>query len=137
MGGNLQGEKIMHELTITESILDIVLKHAGQAQARRITDIHLVLGDLSSIVDDSVQFYWDMLSEGTLAQGAELHFKRIHTEMRCQDCGIQYHPPEGDLSCPECRSRNVNIIAGEEFFVDSIEVEMDGDNPTRASGENE
>jgi hydrogenase nickel incorporation protein HypA/HybF len=127
----------MHELAVTESILDIVLKHAGQAQACRITDIYLVLGDLSSIVDDSVMFYWDMLSEGTLAQGAELHFKRVKTEMKCQDCGTQYQPPEGDLSCPECSSRNVTIIAGEEFFIDSIEVELDGDNPNKDSGENE
>jgi hydrogenase nickel incorporation protein HypA/HybF len=77
-----------------------------------------------------------MLSEGTLAQGAELHFKRIQTEMRCMDCQAQYHPSEGDLSCPECRSRNVQIVAGEEFFVDSIEVELDGDNPSEDSGEN-
>jgi hydrogenase nickel incorporation protein HypA/HybF len=125
----------MHELSVTESILEIVLRHAEQARARSITDIYLVLGDLSSIVDDSVQFYWDMLSEGTLAEGAELHFQRIQTEMECQDCESRYQPLEGDLSCPKCHSRKVKIIAGEEFFIDSIEVELQGDSEIEATGE--
>lgn len=125
----------MHELSVTESILDIVLRHAEDAHARRITDIYLVLGDLSSIVDDSVQFYWDMISEGTRAEGAALHFKRVATEMECQDCEAHYQPEGGDLSCPECGARNVKIISGEEFFIDSIEVELDGDVQKESSGE--
>jgi hydrogenase nickel incorporation protein HypA/HybF len=134
--GNLHVEEKMHELTVTESILDIVIKHAQQARASKITDINLVLGDLSSIVDDSVQFYWDMISEGTLAEGAVLHFNRIQTEMECLECKTRYKPPEGDLSCPECQSRKVKIITGEEFFVDSIEVEFDEDVQKEPDGDN-
>ncbi len=125
----------MHELSVTESILNIVLRHAEQAQATKIAEIYLVLGDLSTIVDDSIQFYWDMISEGTLAEGAVLHFKRVATEMECQECHARYHPEHGDLSCPECESRSVKIIAGEEFFIDSIEVELDSDVHRESSGE--
>jgi hydrogenase nickel incorporation protein HypA/HybF len=125
----------MHELTVTESILEIVVRHGEQAGAQSITDIHLVIGDLSSIVDDSVKFYWDMLSEGTIAEGAALHFKRIQTEMECLECQQRYQPSRGDLSCPACTSRKVKIISGEEFFVDSIEVEMDESGQKQASGE--
>jgi len=53
----------MHELSITQGMLEIVLRHAQQARAQRITQIHLVIGDLSSIVDDSVQFYFDFISQ--------------------------------------------------------------------------
>jgi hypothetical protein len=58
----------MHELAVTESIVKIVAHHAEQADARRVLRIHLVVGELSSIVDDSVQFYFDYLSQGTLAE---------------------------------------------------------------------
>ncbi len=57
----------MHELAVTESILEIALRHSGEAGAQRITDLHLVIGELSTIIDESVQFYWDFVSEGTPA----------------------------------------------------------------------
>lgn len=76
----------MHELPVTESILSIALKHAQAAGAQRVTDIHIVLGKFSSIVDDSVQFYWDLISAGTICEGARLHFQRLTPRMQCQDC---------------------------------------------------
>ena len=93
----------MHELPVTESILEITLKHAAKADAARVTDIYLVIGQLSSILDDSVRFYWDIISKETIAEGAELHFKRIPTELECQVCGKRYEPGE-DLACPACQS---------------------------------
>jgi hydrogenase nickel incorporation protein HypA/HybF len=117
----------MHELAVTESILEITLRHAEAAGAQRVTDIHLVLGELASIVDDSVQFYWDMISKDTLAEGATLHFKRIRAEMECLDCGAVYHPGEGQLRCPQCDDGRVRVIAGEEFRLEAIEVDEQPD----------
>jgi hydrogenase nickel incorporation protein HypA/HybF len=113
----------MHELTVTESILEIALRHAGQAQAKRVTDLHLVIGQLSSIVDDSVQFYWDFISEHTPAEGARLHFQRIPSEFLCLDCDRSYLPGRDDLACPSCGSAHIKILKGEEFYLESIEVE--------------
>jgi hydrogenase nickel incorporation protein HypA/HybF len=113
----------MHELPITESILEIATRHAVQAGAQRVTDIHLVIGQLSSIVDESVSFYWDIVSNDTVAEGAKLHFRRIQTEMLCLDCDHSYHPGETNLACPECHSTKVKVIAGEEFSLEAIEVD--------------
>jgi len=65
----------MHELAVTESILEIATQTAKEHAATKVTDIYLRLGQLSSIVDESVQFYWDIISQGTLAEGAELHLR--------------------------------------------------------------
>jgi len=113
----------MHELPVTESILEISLRHASQADAKRITDLYLVIGQLASIVDESVQFYWDIVSKDTLAAGAKLHFRRISLEMFCNDCGIRYKPPTIELTCPTCGGSNVKIVAGEEFYLESIDIE--------------
>jgi hydrogenase nickel incorporation protein HypA/HybF len=112
----------MHELAITENILDIALKHA---KGQRITDLHLVVGQLASIVDDSVQFYWDMVSQGTSAEGAKLHFKRIPTEFICLDCEHHFTPSEDNFACPNCDSLRVAVVAGEEFYVEAIEVTLE------------
>jgi len=58
----------MHELAVTEGLLEICLRHAEEARAKRVTDLYLVIGELSSIVDDSIQFYWEMISLDTLAE---------------------------------------------------------------------
>jgi hydrogenase nickel incorporation protein HypA/HybF len=113
----------MHELSVTESILEIALRHGQAAQASRITDLYLVIGQLTSLVDDSIQFYWDMIAQDTLAQGARLHFKRIQTELQCLDCHHRYTPGPEQMACTACAGVRVQVVAGAEFFVDAIEIE--------------
>lgn len=113
----------MHELAVTESLLDIAVRHATQAGATRVTDLYIVLGQLSSIVDDSVQMYWDMVSEGTLCAGARLHFERVPATLACLDCGTTY-TLQGELTaCPKCAGSRLRVTSGEEFRLDSIGVE--------------
>lgn len=114
----------MHELTVTQSILEIGLRHAGRAGARRILAIHLVIGDLTGFVDDSIQFYFDFLSRNTLAEGARLRFERIAPRIRCRACETEYAPPDSRLwACPICGTLGGEIVAGREFSVASIEIE--------------
>jgi hydrogenase nickel incorporation protein HypA/HybF len=113
----------MHELAVTESILEIAIRHAQAQKARQITHLYLVIGQWSSVVDDSVQFYWDIISEGTIARGAKLHFKRVDTSLICQDCGQEYQPSTESMVCPKCGSTNVKVKTGEEFFLEAIDVE--------------
>lgn len=110
----------MHELSVTQSILDIALRNGG---TRKITQINLVIGQFSSIVDDSVQFYWDVISKDTTAEGARLHFERIAGEMTCQQCGHVFRPKGETFNCPACSGPFVKITKGEEFQVESIDVE--------------
>jgi len=114
----------MHELSVTENILDIATHHAQKAQAKRVTDIYLVIGDLTSIVDESVQFYWDISSENTICSGAHLHFRRNPAQLACQMCGYTFALEKNYLTaCPQCSSLNIRVISGEEFYLDSIEIE--------------
>ncbi len=113
----------MHELSVTQSVLEIALRHAQKSNAKRITDIHIVMGELSTMVDDSIQFYWDMIAEGTIAQGAKLRFRRVPAELQCMACFTKYHPKEKELRCPNCDSVGAKIIAGEECSLEAIDVE--------------
>lgn len=113
----------MHELPVARSVLQIALRYAEQEQAKRITDLFLVIGDLSSIVDDSIQFYWDIISRGTIAEGATLHFERVPMKMVCFGCGQTYYPEAGTLACPHCQSTSVQVAGGDEFRLDSIDIE--------------
>ena len=113
----------MHELSVTESLLKITVQHAEQMNATRVTDLHIVIGDLASMVDESIQFYWDIIAKDTIAEQAKLHFRRVPAELQCNTCGEKYHPTDRELICPNCGGVGAKIIAGEEFALESIDVE--------------
>lgn len=113
----------MHELPVTQSILEIALKHANKANAKRITDLYIIMGELSSIVDDSIQFYWDMISENTIAEGAKLHFERVPAEFQCMVCFETFKPNGEDFACPHCGAIGAKVLKGEEFSLAAIDVD--------------
>ena len=113
----------MHELSVTESLLEIATKHAVQVNATKVTALNIVIGRLSSIVDDSVQFYWDFVSENTICQGSKLYFSRKPALLQCQTCRNEFEISKEMTPCPDCGSYNTCILSGEEFFLDSIEIE--------------
>jgi len=113
----------MHELSVTQSLLEITLRHAEQAGARRVTRLNLVIGELASIVDNSVQFYWDIVSRDTIAEGAKLHFERVLGSLRCLGCGHTFPLNGRDYTCPACGEEQVFVVGGDDFRLESIEVE--------------
>ena len=114
----------MHELPVTENILEIALDASRKNGARRITAINLVIGELSSIVDDSVQFYFDILCKGTLAENATLRFRREPSIAVCLDCAYQFNASAPlETKCPRCGGARLQVRGSREFFIESIEVE--------------
>ncbi|MGI6207436.1 MAG: hydrogenase maturation nickel metallochaperone HypA [Anaerolineae bacterium] len=113
----------MHELVVTEEVLRLVLDESHKAGARSVKAVNLVLGELSPVVADSVEFYWSFLTQGTIAEGARLEFRRVPAVARCRGCGELYRPEARDYRCPRCAEVFADVLEGEEFRVESIEVE--------------
>ncbi|HEY5984093.1 MAG TPA: hydrogenase maturation nickel metallochaperone HypA [Anaerolineales bacterium] len=113
----------MHELYATQAILERALQQAAAEKAPRITDLHLVVGQISSYAEDSVQFYWDEISRGTIAEGARLHFRHVRAEMQCMACFTKYRPDDGEVLCPSCGSSGARILSGEEFYLEALDAE--------------
>jgi hydrogenase nickel incorporation protein HypA/HybF len=113
----------MHEYSVTKSIINTVVEEAKKAGAEKITEIRLVIGDLSTIIDESVQMYFDIISEDTIAKGAKLIFTRYKAEFKCRECGNVFIKPLKGFDCPICGGLGTPTGVGKEFFIDSIEVE--------------
>jgi hydrogenase nickel incorporation protein HypA/HybF len=113
----------VHELAVTESILEISDRYAKESGAVKVTSINLVIGRLSSIVDDSIQFYWDIISDESICKGAILNFDRRPALLHCNTCSNDYEIEADMQPCTKCGSPDIVVITGEEFFVDSIEIE--------------
>ncbi|MFZ3070897.1 MAG: hydrogenase maturation nickel metallochaperone HypA [Anaerolineaceae bacterium] len=114
--------RTMHELSVTENILQIANEAAQSHSAQKVTDIFITIGRLSSIVDDCIQFYWDHISQGSLSEGAVLHFNRIPARLRCKTCGVEFELKDELFPCPACQSIQLEVISGDEFQIDHIEI---------------
>ena len=115
----------MHELSVAEALLALGIQQAQSAHAERITGVYLVVGQLSSMLDESVQFYWDLISAGTPAAGSQLHFRRVPAAFRCADCRAEDEPTAEALACRACGSLRVSLIAGEELYLEALDIEPD------------
>ena len=110
----------MHEMSITQGIIDLCLEHAG---GRRILSLDVEIGELSSAVPESVEFCFDVCSKETLLDGARLNIIRVPGTGQCLECGKETQLTELYGSCKHCGSCRVTVINGEELRVREIEVE--------------
>jgi len=113
----------MHELAITQNMLNVVLEQADKAEAKEVRKINLVVGEMTGIVEQCVQFYFNFFSKETIAEGAALCFTKVPTTARCRNCGKRFEVEEFTWVCPHCGGNDLELVAGKELFVESIEVE--------------
>ncbi len=113
----------MHEQSIVENLLAVVLEHAEKAHAARVRRVFVVVGDLSGVVEESVTFYFNFLSQNTLAAGADLFFMHIPAQVRCRNCDTIFSPEKLNYHCPSCNEEKIEIVGGNELYIESLEVE--------------
>lgn len=110
----------MHEMAITQGIIDLCLEHAG---GRQVRSLEVEIGELSSVVPDAIEFCFEACSCETLLEGARLTIIRIPGRGQCQECAQETPLTELYGSCRYCGGNRVVIVAGEEMRVREIEVD--------------
>ena len=110
----------MHELSIARSIADIAVRHA---RGRRVTRVEVAVGYLRQVVPSALEFAFALVADGTPIDGAELVLNVVPVTVRCRACGEESVLDEFPLLCRACHSGDVDVIAGEELLVESLDVE--------------
>lgn len=114
----------MHELSVTESILNTVLESAATHSVSRILKIHLEVGELNGLEAEWIQYYFDVLSKDTMAAGAQIEVHRKPSEFTCHDCG-EVFPLDlksvSKVTCPTCDGKNCSLTGGSEFYIRDME----------------
>ena len=111
---------------MTKSIFQIVLRHAQLGDVSQVKSVTLEKGSLSDLQGEWVQRYFDHLSRGTVVAGAKLKINRVPAVFHCRDCQESFEITsllEEDLSCAQCRSREVTLISGSAYHVKNMEVQ--------------
>lgn len=113
----------MHEFSIAQSLLNIVLEEAQRHGAARVSRVHVKVGAFSNVVVDSLRFSFDMIKEDTPAAEAELEVEEVPLRGLCRDCGAELNMSQPVFECPHCHSSEVEFTQGQELYIDYIEAE--------------
>ena len=117
----------MHEFGIARSILNRVIEQVKTSQCQSskigIRKIRLKVGDASGLEEESLRFCLEFCSQGSIAEGAIIDIERIPLRAHCQSCGAPVSSKDTQTRCEICGSGDIEIIAGDELFIDSIELE--------------
>jgi hydrogenase nickel incorporation protein HypA/HybF len=110
----------MHELSIAEAVMAIVERHA---RGRKVETVELKVGHLRQVVPSALEFAFQLVSEGTVAEGAVLEMEVVPAAGECRSCKAWTPLPGFPLVCASCGGFDVEVTEGEELFVDSLELE--------------
>lgn len=114
----------MHELSICSSIADIVARHAA---GRPVSVINVRVGQLRQIVPGTLIYCWSLVSEGTPLAGSRIAVETVPARIRCRACACTAEVGDRpDFGCGGCGSTDVEIVAGEEFLITSLDLTEEG-----------
>lgn len=92
----------MHELSLSQSLIEIVADHARRYELERVTEVLVDVGALSCVSPHALSFCFDATARGTVAEGATLTISVVEVEAWCWTCGKSVTVTDRAGSCPEC-----------------------------------
>jgi hydrogenase nickel incorporation protein HypA/HybF len=110
----------MHEMALAEGILSVVLDAAGEEPVRKVD---LLVGTLQLVVPESLQFSFELVSDGTPAENATVNIQEILARLRCKKCNVETVMNQPPFQCSQCGSSDIEVISGDEVLVDSVELQ--------------
>ena len=110
----------MHELGILMEIIKTVERFAAENQVGKIEKLVLQTGEISPVIPEYMKKVYPAAAEGTLLAEAELEIEILPANAECRDCGSVFHATVTGGVCPNCKSRNMHLVSGRDFFIKEI-----------------
>ncbi len=115
----------MHELSIAQSIVDLVGQYVPERRPGLVRSAKLRVGRQSGVVVDSLEFCFSAITKDTDLDGVTLEIESIPFVVRCNDCSTSFENDEGTILCPHCGGGNTRVTSGTELQLVEIEVNDD------------
>jgi hydrogenase nickel incorporation protein HypA/HybF len=117
-------EVLMHEMGLVQNIIEILEHQAHLNNASRVVSVQLEFGALTAVLPAAITFAFEILSKGSVMEGAQLDVTIIPIKVSCSDCGKEAILQEYQPFCPACSSPALRITGGrDEMRVASMEIE--------------
>ena len=113
----------MHELGITQNLVEIAAETARTNGATRVLSVSVTIGELAGVVPEAVEFAFDVVTQGTLLEGAKLLIDKVPGRGRCAVCGVESTIDQYTFSCPSCGEPALDRLQGDELKITELEIE--------------
>lgn len=112
----------MHEMSLAEGIIQIV-ESQQLGQGDRVTSVTLSLGELAGVERDALEFGFEVVAKGTIAEGAKLIYDTVKGSAFCFPCGAQVPLAAKGDPCPKCHGYQLTVVDGTQMQVKSMELQ--------------
>lgn len=113
----------MHEMSIAQSLIEIIREEMAQNNALKLRTARIQVGQMSAIVPAALSFCFGVITEGTEMEGAELIVESVPLRGKCHQCGMEFNIEDYAFLCPSCGGQEIGIMSGQELALIEIEVE--------------
>jgi len=113
----------MHEMSIAQSILDIVDEYMIKENGRKLTEVVVEVGELTAVVPDSLEFCYEALVENSPYQDSKICINVIPLTGICSECSHSFKIKNYEFNCPDCQSSNIDVKGGQELRISHLEVD--------------
>lgn len=113
----------MHEFSIIQNLIPQVEAFLAQGNYRKINRILLEVGVMSGVIQDALEFAYDICVKGSAIEGAELSIRMVPVTASCEKCFIKFEVQEYCFLCPQCNGADIKMLTGNELTIKEIEVE--------------
>ncbi|USD36401.1 MULTISPECIES: hydrogenase maturation nickel metallochaperone HypA [Ferrimonas] len=111
----------MHEAALTQSLIKVLLTQAERVKANSISRVTVKVGQLKAVEPQSLSFCFEMFAKDTLIEGAQLVIDHVPARATCHGCQRSFDISRFCFRCDTCQSRDIELIQGEELFIESFE----------------
>lgn len=112
----------MHEVSLMQDLLELACEHARRRRASRIHRVVLRIGDLAGVVPEALELAFEVVTRGSMAEGACLEVEPVSAVCWCAGCREEFHPTDFMLLCPRCEQARVEVRHGRELELAWLEV---------------
>ncbi|WP_206201930.1 hydrogenase maturation nickel metallochaperone HypA [Terasakiella sp. SH-1] len=112
----------MHEMSLCESILQIMEEQAVQQNFTTVQSVRLEVGPLSGVEIEALRFGFEVVTRNTLADGCALEILETQAQAWCMECAELVEIKERYDACPKCGSHQLQVSCGDELRIKDMEV---------------
>ena len=113
----------MHEFSIIQNLIPQIEEFLLKGNYKKVNKILLEVGVMSGVIQDALEFAYDICSKGSAIEGAALSIRMVPVSASCDKCFIKFEVHDYSFLCPQCNGTDLKLLSGNELTIKEIEVE--------------